>query len=75
MSAISEEARASTSAIAQGPAIEWRESLDELATEEIVRDLIDAAAHSQAASERAARWLLALGEVVFTTFEMRVELA
>lgn len=73
VSAISEEAHAAASAIAKGPVIGERESLDGAAIEKLNRDLLEVAAHSQAALERAVRWLMALGEVVFATFEMRVE--
>ena len=73
--AINEEARGLTSAIARWPVIECAESLDEAEIEKINRDLLDVAAQSQAALTRASRWLGALGEVVFATFEMPAGLA
>jgi Fe-S-cluster containining protein len=59
--AINEEARAVTSAG------------DEARIEKT--ELLDLAAQSQAALTRATRWLVALGELVFDAFGMRVELA
>jgi uncharacterized protein len=72
VNAIAEEAQAVTSAVARLPLIECAESLNEAAIEKINRDLLEVAAQSQAALVRASRWLAALGEVVFATFEMRV---
>lgn len=73
--AINEEAQALTSAIARLPLIECAESLDEAAIEKLNGGLLEVAAQSQAALERASRWLLGLGKAVFATFEMCVELA
>jgi Fe-S-cluster containining protein len=73
--AINEEARAVTSAMARLSVIECAESLDEAAIEKLNRDLLEVAAQSQAALERASRWLVALGKAMFATFEMRVDLA
>ena len=70
--AISEEAQAVMQAIARLPAIVCAEPLNQAAAEEINRDLLAAAAQSQTALTRASRWLMALGEVVFATFEMWV---
>jgi uncharacterized protein len=70
--AINEEAQAVTSALARLPVMECAEPLDQASVEKINRDLLAAAAQSQTALTRASRWLLALGEVVFATFEMRV---
>jgi hypothetical protein len=75
VNAINEEAEVMTSAIARLPVIECAESLDESGIEKINRDLLDVAAQSQVALERASRWLAALGEVVFATFAMHVGLA
>jgi Fe-S-cluster containining protein len=72
LNAINEEAQGILSAVARLPVIGCAESLDEAEIEKINRDLLDIAAQSQAALERAARWLAALGEVVFATLEMYV---
>lgn len=72
VSAIDEEAQTVTSAVARLPVIECAESLDEAAIEKLNRNLLEVAVQSQAALVRASRWLAALGEVVFATFEMHV---
>jgi Fe-S-cluster containining protein len=66
--AIDGELRAVTSAIARLPLIESLEPFDEATIEAASRDLLEVATQSQAALERAARWLAALGEEVFATF-------
>ena len=63
VSAINEEAQAVAAAIARLSVVESGRALDEAAIE--AAGLLELAAQSQAASERAARWLLALGEEAF----------
>ncbi|MFL6212519.1 MAG: YkgJ family cysteine cluster protein [Blastocatellia bacterium] len=75
VSVINEEARAVASALKPLPSIERVEVNDEVEMEKLNRDLLDVAAQSQAALNRATRWLAALGESVFDAFKMRIELA
>lgn len=74
VSAIDREALAVAAALAPLPAIEGVESLSEIEVAKLNGDLLAVAAQSQAALGRASRWLLALGEVVFATFEMSGDL-
>ncbi|HKP13460.1 MAG TPA: YkgJ family cysteine cluster protein [Blastocatellia bacterium] len=73
--AINKEAEAVSLAIARLTVTECTDSCDEAETEKLNGDLLKVAVQSLAALKRASRWLLALGELVFTTFEMRVETA
>jgi hypothetical protein len=75
VNAIYEEAQAVTLALRRLPGIENTELPDEAEIEKLNRDLLDVAAQSQMALTRASRWLVALGEVVFATFEMHAGLA
>lgn len=68
--AINGELRAVTTAIARLPLIESLEPFDAAQIEKASRDFLEVAAQSQAALERAARWLQAIGEEVFATFAM-----
>ncbi len=73
VNAINEEARAA--ALARLPVTECAAPCEGVGRERLDRALLDVAAQSQTALERASRWLLALGELVFAAFEMRVEMA
>jgi len=70
VNAINLELQAVTAAIARLPLIESLESFDDAQIEKASRDLLEVATQSQAALERAGRWLAALGEEVFATFAM-----
>ncbi|HKQ04152.1 MAG TPA: YkgJ family cysteine cluster protein [Blastocatellia bacterium] len=70
VNAINGELRAVTTAIARLPLIESLEPFDAAQIERASDDFLKVAAQSQAALERAARWLQAIGEEVFATFAM-----